>query len=114
MRVFYERVLTRARQCRHGAMAYHPRDSHAGRSLDLYGEWEESELSLLGNYLRTGQVAVDVGANAGTHSIFFAERIGSSGAVLAFEPQRVMHRLLCANFALNGHVNGHAVHAAVG
>src|ERR1039457_4555745 len=92
MRVLHENNLVRLRQCRHGVMAYHPKDSHVGRSLDLYGEWAESELELLGVLLQPGQVAVDVGANIGTHAVFFAERVGATGTVIAFEPQRLVHQ----------------------
>lgn len=95
-------------------MAYLKHDEHVGRALDLYGEWGEGELELLGLFLKPGAVAVDVGANLGTHSVFFAKKVGPSGAVFAFEPQRVVHQLLCSNFALNAIFHARAFHAAVG
>ena len=36
--------------------------------------------------IRPGDVIVDVGANVGVYSVFFAERSGAQGAVFAFEP----------------------------
>ncbi len=104
----------RVRSCLHGAMAYPTTDAHVGHSLDTYGEWAESELQLLGALLQPGDVALDVGANLGTHAVFFAQRVGPSGSVFAFEPQRVMHQLLSANATLNGVTWLRAFHAAVG
>lgn len=95
-------------------MAYLLSDEHIGRALDVYGEWAEAELDLLKVFLKPGAFAVDAGANIGTHALFFANAVGPSGGVFAFEPQRVIHQLLCANFALNGCFNTRAFHAAVG
>ena len=95
-------------------MLYNVNDLHIGRSLDLYGEWAESELELLGLFLAPGDVVVDVGANIGTHAVFFAGKVGPTGKVLAFEPQRIVFQMLCANVALNGLGNVHAHQAAAG
>jgi FkbM family methyltransferase len=57
---------------------------------------------------------VEVGANMGAHTIPLARAVGPRGTVHAFEPQRVIFQILCANIALNalGHVHAHQ--AAVG
>jgi FkbM family methyltransferase len=94
-------------------MIFNVHDQHIGRSLDLYGEWAESELELLGLFIKPGDVVVDVGANIGTHSVYFAQRVGATGQVYAFEPQRIVFQSLCANLALNGIYNVRAFHAAV-
>ena len=104
--------LNRVKACRHGDMIFNVNDRHIGRSLDLYGEWAESELELLGLFIKPGDVVVDVGANIGTHTVFFAQRAGAAGKVLAFEPQRIVFQTLCANLALGGLLNVHAFHAA--
>jgi FkbM family methyltransferase len=52
--------------------------------------------------LRKGDVVVDAGANLGSYTIGFAEKIGLGGSVLAFEPFRWLHQILTANVALNG------------
>jgi len=83
-------------------MLFGANDLHIGRSLDLYGEWAEQELSLLSSVLRAGDTALDVGANIGTHTLAFARAVGSTGRVFAFEPQRLVFQTLCANLALNG------------
>jgi FkbM family methyltransferase len=95
-------------------MVFNVRDTHVGRSLDLYGEWVESELDLLGPWLAPGDVVIDAGANVGNHTVFFAGRVGPDGRVYAFEPQRRVFQMLCANLALNGVTNVEAVQAAVG
>ena len=114
MRIIHESGPVRVRECRHGAMAYLPRDEHVGRSLDLLGEWAEAELRLLGLFVKPGSTVVDVGANVGTHALFFAKRVGERGAVIAFEPQRLLHQVLCANMALNGITWARVIRAAVG
>lgn len=107
------RGINRHKACRYGEMIFNVYDQHIGRSLDLYGEWAESELELLGLFIRPGDVVIDVGANIGTHTVFFAQRVGATGQVHAFEPQRIVFQNLCANLALNGLLNVHAFHAAI-
>jgi FkbM family methyltransferase len=58
--------------------------------------------------------ALDVGAHIGTHSIGLALAVGSSGKVMAFEPQRGLHDVLVANAALTGLGNVEALRLAVG
>lgn len=96
--------LTRLAHGRHGPMLYGRNDMFIGRSVDLYGEWAQAELDLLGVLLKPGDVAIDVGANIGTHTIFFGQRVGTEGRVYAFEPQGMAFRWLSANMALN-HLN---------
>ena len=90
------------KRCRHGLFMYNRNDSYIGRSLDLYGQWCEAEIELLGQFLRPGDVAVDVGANIGTHTVAFADLVGTTGRLHAFEPQRLLFQMLCGNVALNG------------
>jgi FkbM family methyltransferase len=113
VKVIHEAGFVRVRETRHGAMAYPIGDQHIGRALDLYGEWAEAEVELLSLFIAPGQIVADVGANLGTHTVAFAKRVGPAGTVLAFEPQRVIHQLLCTNVALNGLTNVRAFHAAV-
>lgn len=102
------------KKCRHGTMMYNVNDAFIGRSLDLYGEWCDDEVFVLGQILSPGDVVVDVGANIGTHTVFFAKRVTESGVVIAFEPQRMVHQTLCGNVALNGLTNVTCFLAAVG
>jgi FkbM family methyltransferase len=106
--------FNRLKACRHGWMLYNINDVYIGRSLDLYGEFSEGEIMLFRQLLRPGDVVVDVGANIGAHTVFFAKAVGPMGIVLAFEPQRVVHQTLCANIALNSLSNTYCIHAALG
>lgn len=93
------------KQCRHGLFAYNVNDRYIGRSLDVYGEWAESELDLLCQVLKPGDVVLDAGANIGTHTVALAKKVTSSGLVIAFEPQRLTFQMLCGNVALNALTN---------
>ena len=87
----------RLKQCRHGPMLYSTKDIYICRSLDLYGEFSEGEVHFFGQVLQPGMVAIDVGANIGCFTVFMAKRVGPGGAVIALEPQRIIHQMLCAN-----------------
>ncbi|MDZ4782965.1 MAG: FkbM family methyltransferase [Planctomycetia bacterium] len=100
--------------CRHGQMLYNIHDQYIGRSLDLYGEFSEGEIDLFRQLVREGDVALDVGANIGAHTVFLAQHVGPRGSVFAFEPQRVVFQTLCANVALNQLTNVDCRQAAVG
>ena len=114
LRALLEKGILRLKHCKHGPMMYFTGDMVIGRSLDLYGELSEPEIELFRQYLRPGMVAVDVGANIGTHTVCFAQSVGPSGRVLAFEPQGVLHQVLCGNAALNKCGNVMAEHKALG
>jgi FkbM family methyltransferase len=55
--------------------------------------------------LRPGDVAFDVGASLGIHTIFMALRVESRGKVVAFEPEKGSYQKLLTNVALNGLTN---------
>jgi len=99
--------LNRLKQCRYGPMLYNIHDMYVGRSYDLYGENNESEVELYRQILRPNDVVVDAGANIGAFTVFFAQAVGPGGIVLAFEPQRIVFQTLCANVALNDLTNVH-------
>jgi len=110
----YEAGPFRLRACRNGPMIFPARDAFVGRSLELYGEFSPAEARFLAQILRPGMVVVEVGANIGAHTMDLARGVGPAGRVIAFEPQRVLHQLLCANAALNGLTNLVAHPAALG
>lgn len=87
-------------QAKHGVFLY-PSQDFVGQVLAAYGEWAEPEAAVLMQFLRPGDVAIDVGANIGTLAIPMARQVGPTGRVHAFEPQAMMFRLLNANAALN-------------
>lgn len=102
------------KQCRHGLFMYNLNDLFVGRGMDIYGEWCEAELACLGQILKSDDVVIDVGANIGTHTIFFSKIVAAGGMVYAFEPQRIIFEFLCANLALNGLMNVIPMQAGAG
>lgn len=111
---FHIRPFNRLKDCRHGKMLYNQNDQYVGRSFDEYGEFSEGEVDLFRKIVRAGDVVIDVGANIGAHTIFFANATAPGGAVIAFEPQRMVYQTLCANIALNSLMNVFAERMAVG
>jgi FkbM family methyltransferase len=88
-------------RCRHGTMMYLRQDIYIGRSFTEYGEYSEGEVEQFRRWLRPGDVAVDIGANFGSHTIPMAQLVGPKGFVHAFEPQRILFQILSGNVALN-------------
>jgi FkbM family methyltransferase len=101
----------RMRACRHGYMMYFAHDQHIGASLEWYGEWAEVEQDLFRCVVNPGMTVIEAGANIGTHTLTLARLAGPAGRVHAFEPQRRIFQMLCANLALNdiGNVFAHPV-----
>ncbi len=95
-------------------MLYSVSDVYLGTMLELYGEFSEAENDLFRKILRPGMTAVEIGANIGAHSLSIASMIGREGRLLAFEPQRAVFQMLCANLALNGVLHVEAHWAAIG
>lgn len=95
-------------------MAYLVRDRYIGRSLELYGEFSEAEVVLFRHLLKRGDTVLEIGANIGAHTVPLAQTVGPEGQVLAFEPQRMIYYLLCANVVLNNLANVICHQAAVG
>ena len=93
--------VTIIKDCRHGRMMFLPRDAYVGRALDLYGEYGEIEARTLAQLVGRGQTVVEAGANMGAHTVHLGQLVGPAGRVVAFEPQRAMFYILCANLALN-------------
>jgi len=104
----------RLKMVRSGTLLYNPHDRYIGRSIALYGEYSNEEAALFRSLLKPGALSLDIGAHIGPHTLVLADSVGPQGAVLAFEPQRVIFQMLCANMALNNHTNTYCYHAAVG
>lgn len=113
-RPIFDQPPFRAKHCRHGAMLYLATDQYVGRSLDRYGEFSEGEAALFAQIIKPGMTVLDIGANMGSHTVYFARIVGGAGRVFAFEPQRIIHQILCANVVLNALPNVFARHACVG
>jgi FkbM family methyltransferase len=99
---------------RHGRFFVNPNDTYIGQSLQAYGEWSEPEIQLFDQFVRPGDVVVEAGANIGSHTLWFSQRVGDAGVVHAFEPARHTFQLLCANLVANDCLNVRALQQAVG
>lgn len=73
-----------------------------GLSSLLYGTFELAEINFVRRYLRSGDNAMDIGANVGIFSIVMGETLGQTGRVLAFEPAPGNLTRLQANLDRNG------------
>lgn len=99
---------------RHGTFLYPANDAYIGRALELYGEWSEGEVKLIEHFVGDGACVVEVGSNLGSHTVPLARLVGPNGRVIAFEPQRLIHQILCANLMNNRVFNVQSFNAAVG
>lgn len=102
------------RPCRYGKMIYNRNDLYVGKSLELYGEFSEIEVSALCELVKPGDTVLDIGANIGCMTVPLAQRVGPEGAVFAFEPNRLTFMNLCGNAALNSLRNVFCLPVGVG
>ncbi|HVX90785.1 MAG TPA: FkbM family methyltransferase [Candidatus Paceibacterota bacterium] len=61
------------------------------RYVYFFGAGEREYMLAMGNYVRPGSVVLDVGANVGQHSLYFAVK---GAHVLAFEPYEAVRKTL--------------------
>lgn len=99
---------------RDGYCLYNRNDTYIGKAVEKYGEFSALEMKALVRLCGSGDVVIEVGANIGAHTVALARHVGPGGAVLAFEPQRLVFQALCANVALNSLKNVYCYWAAVG
>lgn len=101
-----------------GTLLVNRHDTGVGRQLTATGTYEPDEMELFATLVkslrRDDVVALDVGANIGTHALRLAELLGPKGTVHAFEAQRIVYYMLCANVALQSRENIHCHHLAIG
>lgn len=105
---------TRLARVRDGVLLYNRFDQYVGRSIELYGEYCETRVELFRQIVQPGDIAVDVGAYIGVGTLALGKAVGSEGAVIAIEAQRLIHQMLCANAALNSLTNVYAPLMAAG
>lgn len=99
------------KRCRYGWMLF--KGPYIGKCFDLYGQYSESEVSMMRSVLREGSVAIDVGANIGDLTVPLSTIVGESGRVYAIESHPQHFHVLCANLALNNIKNTKAMNAFV-
>lgn len=101
---FLNNDVTTIKRCKHGTFAFFNSDSPIGSCLRSYGEWGEEELNFISPFLQPNFNVIDVGANIGTHTVWFSKRC-HQGFVHAIEPQFYIFELLNTNIILNNAFN---------
>jgi len=100
-------------QTKYGKFIFPKNDIYIGRSLSIYGQYCESEIRLFKQILRTGDIAVDAGANIGAFAIPISKMLGETGMLYAFEPQPYLCSILSANLLANDCINTRAMSIAL-
>lgn len=88
-------------------------DTHIGKWAEESGrlDHDQNVLPIVLNYIPEGGIVVDAGAYIGDHTIAYANKVGKSGLVLAFEPygpsyecleynMKQFPNVVCTKFAL--------------
>ena len=99
------------KQCKYGWMLFS--GPYIGKCFELYGQYSESEISVMRAFLGEGSTVIDVGANIGDLTIPLAKSVGVSGRVYAIESHPENFNVLCANLALNALSNTKPINAFV-
>ena len=105
-------MRTFIKDCRHGKFLLINGDMISNH-VNMYGEWSEAEVELFQDILTPASNVVEVGSNIGMHTIPLSVTC-EEGKIFAYEPQRPIFHILCANIALNNRLNIIAQHLAVG
>jgi FkbM family methyltransferase len=71
------------------------------RSVYFWGDYEPYQTKVYRRIVRSGDITFDVGANFGWYSALFAQWVGGTGRVHAFEPVSFIHDLAAETIALN-------------
>ncbi len=76
-------------------------DSYIEKRIANEGYWEPAYLNFALLNLKPGDAVIDVGGNVGAYSVPLALAVGTTGAVVAFEPVPFLAERLRQNLALN-------------
>lgn len=89
------------------------RDEYFTLSLIVEGWHEPYESAFLSQWLRAGMTVLDVGAHVGWYTLLAARQVGSTGRVIAFEPDPWNFTLLTQNITANRYDNVETTQRAV-
>ncbi|WP_103921976.1 FkbM family methyltransferase [Candidatus Venteria ishoeyi] len=73
--------------------------------LSNNGIFEEQEVAVVKEQVKSGDTVLDIGANIGYYTLIFAKLVGKQGKVFAFEPEPDNFALLQKNIEINGYSN---------
>jgi len=73
-----------------------------------------SEKNKIQDFVKKGDVVVDVGANIGLFSLILSDLVDETGKVYSFEPIPLLHKKLNNNIILNGMLNITTIETGIG
>ncbi|MEK7991784.1 MAG: FkbM family methyltransferase [Thiotrichaceae bacterium] len=88
-------------------------DSKDSLNLASGQVFEPDEVELVKKHIKQGDVVIDIGANIGYYTLLFAQLVGETGRVIAFEPDPDNFELLHKNVSLNQYHNVTLIQKAV-
>jgi FkbM family methyltransferase len=83
-------------------VAVHSWDKGIAPYLEADGYWESFHTIAMPEFVRPGNVVLDLGASYGYFTTLFGQLVGKEGRVVAFEPNGAVCQLLEATLTLNG------------
>lgn len=86
-------------------LTLHPDDRVFSQAILAKGVFEEFETQLFLSSLEEGTTVFDIGANIGYYTLIAAQKVGRSGHVYAFEPDKENFKILKKNVVANNHAN---------
>jgi FkbM family methyltransferase len=81
------------------------KNDSVGHTVYFFGDYERKLLNAIRRELKSGDVALDIGANIGVVSLYCATLVGQTGRVFAIEPLQQNHELLQRNLQRAGFDN---------
>ncbi len=73
---------------------------------------DQNMLPLLKEFIKNGDVVLDIGAFIGDHTIYYSKLVGDNGSVIAFEPNR--DSFFCLEHNLKAYKNVELINSAIG
>lgn len=86
---------------------YTSADNFIECSILIEGNYEREINRIFSISLKEGDIAIDIGANIGLHSLRMAGYTGKTGYVLCYEPLEYLQRKILKNIQLNSFSNIH-------
>ena len=82
-----------------------PSNDYVGRVVYFSGDLDPKITWQCRRLVRPGDTVLDIGANVGLVTMILSRLVGSAGAVHAFEPNPILHRMLDQTIPANGATN---------
>ena len=103
--------ITKVTDCRYGRFEIFTHELWCSRSLEVYGEWSEGEIEIIGDLVNPESVVIEAGASIGSHTVPISRLVKH---VMAFEPQKEVFDLLQRNVLGNGCKNVSMIESGLG